>query len=68
MDGSIAERIRDLCKICLFLADHLFGFLDFQIRKIMDHAAVLFFLEKFLQLRLSNQIRLTDLIQGQLAA
>ena len=41
---------------------------QYQIRKIMDHAAVLFFLEKFLQLRLSNQIRLTDLIQGQLAA
>ena len=67
MDGGITEGIRDLRKVCLFLSDHLFCFLDFQIRKVVDHPAVLFFLKELLQLGFSNKIRLADLIEGQLA-
>ena len=67
MDGGITEGIRDLRKVCLFLPDHLFCFLDFQIRKVVDHPAVLFFLKELLQLGFSHKIRLADLIEGQLA-
>ena len=67
MDGGITEGIRDLRKVCLFLPDHLFCFLDYQLRKVVDHPAVLFFLKELLQLGFSHKIRLADLIQSQLA-
>ena len=67
MDGGIAESIRNLGKVCLFLSDHLFCLLNLQIRKVMDHPAVLFFLKELLQLGFSDKICLADLIKGQLA-
>lgn len=45
MNGSIAQMIRYLGEIFLILPDHLLGRFDFQMRKIVDHTAVIFFPE-----------------------